>query len=132
MREYRGRCIDVDEDYGWVYGYYVNLKDAYKNRETHRIYSGFAEADCGDFFPDWYKVDPNTVGQFTGMLDRDKKRIFKGDIILYRGNSIGVVDFADGAFGVRFNDGTSAMFLCFAADYSEVIGNIYDNPELLR
>lgn len=76
-------------------------------------------------------VDRKTISQFTGLADKNYKKIFKGDIVKYRDDSVGVVDFADGAFGVRFNDGTSAMFLCFAADYSEVIGNIYDNPELL-
>ena len=134
MREilYRGKCTGEDDYWGWQEGYYVHLKDIWKNRETYRIYSSFAESDCGNFYGDWYEVDPNTIGQFSGLVDKNGKRIFKGDIILYRDDSVGVVDFADGAFGVRFNDGTSAMFLCFAADYSEVIGNIYDNPELMR
>ena len=141
MREilYRGKCIKyddmygcVDDDmYGWAQGYYVCLEEIWKKRKTHRIYNGLAEFDCGEFYADYYEVDPETVSQFAGLLDKNGNRIYEGDIILYRENNIGVVDFADGAFGVRFNNGTSAMFLCFAADYSVVIGNIYDNPELL-
>ena len=78
------------------------------------------------------EVDPNTVEQFTGLFDKNGKKIFEGDIVLYRNESVGVVGFADGAFGVRFGDGTSAMFLCFAAEHSVVIGNIYDDQELCK
>ena len=120
---YRGGWIKNGE---WVVGYYVFLND------THYIVEAGSE-DWGEN-GEWFQVVPKSIGQYTGLKDENGEKIFKGDIVLYRRNnvtSVGVVDFADGAFGVRFNDGTSAMFLCFAADYSEVIGNIYDNPELL-
>ena len=60
---FRGKCIGDDDVYGSVEGYYVCLKDPYKKRESHRIYTGFAESDCGEFYGDWYEVDPNTVTQ---------------------------------------------------------------------
>ena len=134
MREilFRGRCTGEDDIYGWVDGFYVRLRDSYKKRESHRIYTGFAECDCGSFYGDCYEVDPETVGQFTGLFDKNGKRIFEGDIVLYRNESAGVVSFVDGAFGVRFGDGTSAMFLCFAAEHSVIIGNIHDDKELVK
>ena len=54
-REYifRGKRWDTDE---WVEGYYVCL-----NGTQHRIYNGYAETDCGNYYPDWYEVIPETV-----------------------------------------------------------------------
>ena len=118
---YRGGWIKNGE---WIEGYYVFLND------THYIVEAGSE-DWGDN-GEWFQVVPKSIGQYSGLKDKNGKKIFKGDIILYRENNVGVVDFADGAFGVRFSDETSAMFLCFAADYSVVIGNIYDDKELAK
>ena len=118
---FRGGWIKNGE---WIEGYYVFLND------THYILEAGSE-DWGDN-GEWFQVAPKSVGQYSGLKDKNGKKIFKGDIILYRENNVGVIDFADGAFGVRFSDGTSAMFLCFAADYSVVIGNIYDDKELVK
>ena len=81
-----------------------------------------------------YSVIPVTVGQFTGLLDKNGKKIFEGDIvdILTENEKIGVVAYEDGGFLVNA-DG-------FCVDFHSningtdlvVIGNIYDNPELLE
>lgn len=82
-------------------------------------------------------VAPETVGQFTGMTDKNGKKIFEGDIVEYypdgmvRIPQIGRVEFHDGAFGVMLFE-KKGIFLSFAADYCTVIGNIHDTPELTK
>lgn len=81
MREilFRAKRIDNDE---YVKGYYVHLWSfKKKQKSSNRIYSGYAETDCDDFYPDWFEVDPSTVGQFTSWLDIDEDYIFEGDIV---------------------------------------------------
>lgn len=81
-----------------------------------------------------YQVIPETIGQFTGAYDVNANKIFEHDIVrkIVDGNElIGVVEYSDGAFGVRFADG-SGQFLCFFDRCCEVIGNVHDNPELIN
>ena len=54
---WRGKRLDNGE---WIEGYYVCL--TYSKNEEHRIYTGYAEMDCGDYYPDFYKIDPETLG----------------------------------------------------------------------
>ena len=127
---YRGQT-PIDEYFNggiWVMGYYTCF-----NGVEHRIYGGYAETDCGDYYPDWANVVPETIGRYTGLTDIHYDKIFEGDIVRKTVNNkelIGAVEYADGAFGVRFAD-DSGQFLCFFADGCEIIGNIYDNPELM-
>ena len=95
---------------------------------------------CSGF---WFEVDPNTVGQFTGLLDKNGKRIFEGDVVVCRqaieGNlidycvEIGFVEMKQGAFGLHRKRGYYRPFKDWLEDYEyEIIGNIHDNPELLE
>jgi len=114
----------------WVYGAYIKYHDG-KNYirpvecEMVRV--------CG------YEVDPATVGQYTGLDDKDGVQIFEGDIIDcnnhgYEGVAMCVI-FYKGSFLVH-NDKTEcseeyAMALRYGFDV-RVIGNVHDNPELLK
>ena len=128
----RGKTPSTEEYFDdglWTVGYYVCF-----NGVEHRIYNGYAETDCGDYYPDWDNVIPESVGRYTGETDIHYERIFEGDIVskIVDGKELkGKVEYADGSFGVRFADG-SGQFLCFFANCCEIIGNIFDNPELIE
>ncbi len=136
MREilFRGKRIDNGE---WIEGYYVHLYDG-KGNESHRIYTGYSETDCGDFYPEWFEVDPETVGQFIGLHDKKGKKIFKGDIVRCGTGRICKVTFfsSPGFSGFDFvaTGGFDAPpphnWVLFTD--TEVIGNIHDNKELLE
>lgn len=79
------------------------------------------------------KVVPETVGQFTGMTDKNGKRIFEGDICKIH-NLVYKVEFKYSQW--QFTILSNKVYCCPAfnshcGEYSEVIGNIHDNPELL-
>lgn len=77
-------------------------------------------------------VIPETIGQYTGLKDKDGTKIFEGDIVTmpsYNGGRCkSVVYFKSGKFAV---DGSNYGFKDIRPKNMLVIGNIYDNPELL-
>lgn len=83
-------------------------------------------------------VLPETVGQFTGLTDKNGKKIFEGDIVkglFVFGEISSVVIFKYGSFGIEWNiDEIKVLdpFLGLRNIECEVIGNIHDNPELLK
>lgn len=91
-----------------------------------------AESPLGNI--DEVVVIPESVGQYAGLIDNNGKRIFEGDIV--RGNNfwhekqkIYQVAFDDGGFYLVNDSGT--MWHHEHIEDIEVIGNIYDNPELM-
>lgn len=89
-------------------------------------------------------VDANTIGQFTGLLDKNDKEIYEGDILVWgegeHKSAPLTVCFKHGSFGYIYCDwfhsfagNTNFTFNPFDTDVRfEVIGNIHDNPELLK
>ena len=83
------------------------------------------------------EVIPETVGQYTGLTDKNGKKIFEGDIIQGE-NLILPVEYCGSSFCYIQNDtvypiddGEVGIYELLQSDY-ELIGNIYDNPELLK
>lgn len=127
---YRGKRKG-NESNEWVDGFYVCL-----NQKAHRIYTGYAETDCGDYYPELFEVIPETIGQYTGLIDKNGVKIFEGDIVRYNGEKHIVVFETRGEtgyFGIKIDHiETWGFCLYVPAKLMEVIGNIYDNSELLK
>lgn len=141
----------------WVYGLLTDTEN----------YAGFAEMTNTDGVQG-IEVDKRTVGQFTGVTDKNGKRIFEGDVVRYNTfddfNCHSIVKFGEyeqdgsaGEYNPRscigwycevdnftapdwaeedptffFNSYLEQQNLLEVNDDCEVIGNIYDNPELVR
>lgn len=93
-----------------------------------------------------YPIDPETVGQYTGLTDKNGKKIFEGDVVKDKyGNSYVVKYDRHGLLccGCCYGSHDSmGFYLCDQHNYAlseenawddlEIIGNIHDNPELLK
>jgi len=132
MREikFRGKRKDNGE---WVYGVVVQgnfftfivtrIKTINKNLFTDLVY---------------HEVDPETVGQFTGLLDKNGREVFEGDVCSFK------FEWQDRVEEVIFMGGSFALGWCISLRQSqidehkevrstiEIIGNIYENPDLLQ
>lgn len=137
MREilFRGKRVDNGE---WETGCYVRLYGS-NGKVSRRIYTGCAEVDCGDYYPDWFDVIPSTVGQYTGLTDKNGKRIFEWDIVDCWSEGVNakgtVQQRKDGLWIIYPNWQKTIMWGLCPDEYChttvEVIGNIHDNPELI-
>jgi len=126
MREikFRGKRIDNGE---LVIGNLVMVC----NGETLKRYPCIVVSYNHDTF-DWHDVNIETVGQFTGLTDKNGKEIFDGDIMK---SSIDIVyhvhwDFENGRFLGRTTD--KRIIYVAREPKAAIIGNIYENPELLE
>lgn len=126
---FRGKCLDNDE---WVYGDLLQFQD---RTVIHSTANGCRVADA---------VDPTTVGQYTGLKDKNGNRIFEGDIVRYFEHQFdgkdepvcGAVVYEEGGFAVRAYFLNNWLWDSIHGNIQlrdvEIIGNIHDTPELLK
>ncbi len=115
----------------WRYGYLVCLEN------NPAIYFQVGNGEVKRM--DWVYVKPESVGQFTGLYDKDSKEIYEGDIIRRpSSNRYYVVKFDMDffpVFALFYSIGGNIHFADYLkvdyADTYEVVGNIYDNPGLV-
>lgn len=128
--KFRGKVIETDE---WIYGdliqrmgYMPSIMYLYESSGKVRY------CECA--------VKRETVGQFTGLFDKKGELIYEGDILRVYDSTNVFCEFRHGAFGYIYNNefhplagNTNYTFNPKNTDKNfEVIGNILDNPELLK
>ena len=116
------------EDGKFVYGSLVFVKenDKSENELPHIVIS------YGPDTFDWFEVDPETVGQYTGIDDREGEKIFEGDIFnIGAEDNIYTVKFDYGCFLAYEDDVQVGILAELSTMFIKKIGNIHDNKELL-
>jgi uncharacterized phage protein (TIGR01671 family) len=140
---FRGKRTDNGE---WVCGYYVLRKRPYfKDKGVnfeHIIYDNlviddFNDKQFVDTIPITYSVDPETIGQYTGLTDMNDRKIFEGDIIIFD-----YIDYEDERGVVQWDSDIAKFIITFSTftiDFDnvygrelEIVGNVYDNPEMME
>ena len=142
---FRGKRVDNGE---WVYGYLFD--DGYQNPRHVFVgglmideYKGTACDEWDINGIDFYDVKPNTICQYTGLTDKNGKKIFEGDIVRC-GEICGEVKFGLYESNWQIGKYNQGFFVTFPKEYLlrkelgywenkvVVIGNIYDSPKLLE
>lgn len=133
MREnigiYRGKRADTGE---WKEGYLHGVQDRITGLDLFFIVDENNES---------HKVSPETIGEYTGLTDKNGVKIFEGDIVSYFGKDFlnSLVTFDKGSFWFEFlseytrkiRDQKRDLIFSNVSLCGEIIGNIHDSPELL-
>jgi len=141
--EFRGKRVDNGE---WVYGDLVHGQGPKYGEYYILPHTQFYPKGCHDL--DGWHIDPATVGQFTGLHDRDGKKIWEGDVCVSDYDTSNPSPILFGEFsdcgaedketivGFYWQESSGEKYAfgrCVrgSMSYISVIGNIHDNPELV-
>lgn len=153
MREilFRGKRVDNGE---WIRGDLITTPFIRNTTQQNIIYIldvTKADYDCfEDLVEDngIFEVDPETVCQYTGLTDKNGRKIFEGDIVrdIFNASVVGIVRYGEycntfnddkhgghAGFYVKWKDKADLLRkdLVYWVKNSEFIGNIFDNPDLI-
>lgn len=145
---FKAKRLDNGE---WVHGYYVKGLNMFA-KEVHLIFEPATLFYSSGKTDGWNEIDSTTICQCTGLKDKNGNLIWEGDVIhkpsytdydAYVNSEAytGRVQYEDGGWSVEItrSDGSVCVspiieMIAYSKDieHSEVIGNIFDNPELLE
>ena len=109
----------------WIYGFYLK-------RGTYGDPGPQAHIFVYENGYEGYRVEAETIGQFTGLLDSEDKEIYEDDVISFYDGKIGLVEFFHGCFVVRYGKDNSIQPLYDIKDWKiKILGNKFENPELM-
>lgn len=121
--KFRGKVVLGHASNQWKEGDLIQ----YHMQEDQQVYNANIRNSCGIV----YAINPKTLGQFTGLYDKNGKEIWEGDIIKWKDGhgkeTIDYVKFTKGVFMLHYIN-----FSIFYYPETEIIGNIHENPELLE
>ena len=129
---FRGKRIDNGE---WITGGIFQQKaDGVEDEVVYIIDNSSNDVDWA------HRVIPETVGQFTGVADKNGKRVFEGDIFQYEPHFktekawIGIVKYRNTEWQDEsiMTPREDLLYWCGDGKSASVIGNVYDDPELLE
>lgn len=109
----------------WIYGFYLK-------RGTYGDPGPQAHIFVYENGYEGYRVEAETIGQFTGLLDNEGHEIYEDDIISFDNGNIGIVEFSRGCFVVKSGKDNVTRSLYEIHNWSvKILGNRFENPELL-
>ena len=135
MKEVKFRALELDTG-RWVYGYYVAQHGYYMNNSVpdlnKPVVRHYIIGDSGK-----HDICEETVRQYTGLKDKNGVEIYDGDIVNHNGIGFGHISYNDkhAAYKIVFKGATRKWLIDMLEREIreiEVIGNIYENPELLK
>lgn len=129
--KFRGRSVEAFNEEEWKYGYLIE-DEGYSFIINKVIEANEQYITIGS----WCPVNPETLGQSTGLFDKNDKEIFEGDIVKMSKDVYSeptyyeVVRHYGGAYRLESKQHGCELWLRHTD--CEVVGNIYENPELLE
>jgi len=138
MREIKFRGIHIDSG-SMVYGDLIRKTD-FDGKQYFEI-----EQSVANDYHNW-TVKPGTIGQFIGLKDSCNSEIWEGDVIISGTNTCGLIEYGTGRFGINWDYKNKSKTMLGSwgqidnirglddgfSEEIEVIGNIHQNPELLK
>ena len=130
--KFRGRSVEAFSEEEWKYGYLIE-DEGYSFIINQVIEANEQYITIGS----WCPVNPDTLGQSTGLKDKNDKEVFVGDIIKCTRGCLHEI-YIEKEYGGTYIGGMPAIYLKdlregYAwTEHEEIIGNIYENPELLE
>lgn len=124
----------------WVYGDHIKDRIQTDGKPNEYIMIRFFNVFEGEDFEDYEFIIPETIGQYTGLKDKNGKMIFEGDVVCGINGSFNGCPCEWGPFPIEYDESEAKFRVPLWGTHEnndrthwfEIIGNIHDNPELLK